>query len=82
MLQRINSPEFVHSEIALAHATPQARPLIQALLDCCHPRAGRLVSRLCDCQAEAELASLRAEVRNLLALSFGTEEAKRRLELQ
>jgi len=49
------------------------------LEDCCHPRAERLRSRLLDCSNAQNLDGLRAEVHNLLALSFGRAEAELRL---
>ena len=63
-----------------AQAThPQANLLLGALEDCCHPRAERLRSRLLDCSNAQNLDGLRAEVHNLLALSFGRAEAELRL---
>jgi len=58
---------------------PQALQLLGALEDCCHPRAERLRARLLDCGDEQSLAGLRAEVLNVLALSFGRAEAQARL---
>jgi len=47
---------------------------------CCHPKAGRLLARLA-AQPDAEaLAALRADVLDLLTLSFGKAEALRRLQ--
>jgi hypothetical protein len=60
-------------------ACPQARLLLDALQDCCHPRAERLRARLLDCHDTQNLLGLRAEVLNLLALSFGCAEAQARL---
>jgi hypothetical protein len=67
---------------------PAARPdmrdraaaLSQALTDCCHPRAARLQARLTGHLDADQLALLRGEVLNLLALSFGAAEAQRRLQ--
>jgi len=61
-------------------ASPQARLLLDALQDCCHPRAERLRARLLDCRDAHKLAELRGEVLNLLALSFGRAEAALRLQ--
>ena len=54
--------------------------LVRALADCCHPRAARLKARLVECQGPDQLALLKAEVLNLLTLSFGPAEAQRRLQ--
>jgi hypothetical protein len=56
-----------------------ALALIQAMTGCCHPRASRLKERLLACVRPEELQHLQGEVLNLLALSFGTTEAQRRL---
>ena len=61
---------------------PQARLLVDALEGCCHPQAERLRARLQTCHDADELQALRAEVLNLLALSFGRPEAESRLQLQ
>ena len=52
----------------------------EALADCRLPRAGRLGARRADSHDSEELALLRGEVLNLLALSFGLAEAQRRLQ--
>ena len=57
----------------------QAAGLIDALADCCHPRAERLRARLADQASADQLPLLRGEVLNVLALSFGPAEAQRRL---
>ena len=80
MLHRIESPDFADPETALADACPQAAALVQLLCDCRHPRAERLMARLRDCQESQQIDLLRAEVFNLLALSFGPTEAQRRLQ--
>ncbi|MDR1969019.1 MAG: hypothetical protein LBQ32_10075 [Burkholderiaceae bacterium] len=56
-----------------------ALALIKAMTGCCHPRAKRLAERLLACGQPEELQHLQGEVLNLLALSFGTAEAQRRL---
>lgn len=79
MLNRIDNPDFVDTDTALIEAGPQAAPLIEALRDCQHPRAGRLLAQLRACEAAEQLHVLRGEVFGLLALSFGRIEAERRL---
>jgi len=61
-------------------AAPRVRLLLNALQDCCHPRAERLRARLLDCRDAQNLAELRGEVLNLLTLSFGRAEAALRLQ--
>ena len=80
MLHHVDSPDFADSETALTEACPEAAALIQALRGCQHPRSGRLMARLRDCQDETRINDLRAEVFQLLALSFGRAEAERRLQ--
>jgi hypothetical protein len=61
----------------------RALALVKAMTGCCHPRVSRLTGRLLMCAQLEELQQLQGEVLNLLALSFGTTEAQRRLhELQ
>ena len=79
MLHHVDSPDFADSETALTEACPEAAALIQALRGCQHPPSGRLMARLRDCQDEARMNDLRAEIFQLLALSFGRAEAERRL---
>ncbi|MBS0597601.1 MAG: hypothetical protein H6927_08850 [Burkholderiaceae bacterium] len=79
MLHRFDSPDFADSETALVAACPEAATLIQALRGCQHPRSGRLMARLRDCQDPDRMDELRAEIFQLLALSFGRAEAERRL---
>ena len=67
-------------DAAAADADPRAVALTRTLSDCCHPRAERLIVRLLDCRDDDQLALLRGEVLNLLALSFGPAEALRRLQ--
>ncbi|MFO1178052.1 MAG: hypothetical protein U1E79_06680 [Ottowia sp.] len=64
MLHRFDSPDFADSETALVAACPEAATLIQALRDCQDPD---------------RMDELRAEIFQLLALSFGRAEAERRL---
>ncbi|MET4580165.1 hypothetical protein ABIE13_005304 [Ottowia thiooxydans] len=79
MLQLVESPDFSDSDTALASASPEAATLVLALNGCCHPRVGRLMARLRDCECSNQLDLLRGEVFNVLALSFGPTEAQRRL---
>ncbi|MGB3069249.1 MAG: hypothetical protein WBC18_11900 [Ottowia sp.] len=79
MLAHVESPDVSDTDTALATACPEAAALVRALNGCCHPRAGRLLARLGDCEGADQIDSLRAEVFNLLALSFGPTEAQRRL---
>ena len=67
-------------DVLAADADPRAVALTHTLADCCHPRAERLVVRLLDCRDADQLAQLRGDVLNLLALSFGPAEALRRLQ--
>ncbi len=82
MLERIEHPDFTCCDAAPSAPCPQAALMIQALEGCCHPRAGRLLSRLRDHNDADQLNQLRADVLNLLVLSFGPAEARRRLQLQ
>lgn len=79
MLAHVESPDVSDTDTALATACPAAAALVLALDGCCHPRAGRLMARLRDCEGTEQIDSLRGEVFNLLALSFGPTEAQRRL---
>ncbi len=80
MLQYIDSPEFADPAAVLAGADPETARLVRAMEGCCHPKAGRLLARLA-AQPDAEaLAALRADVLDLLTLSFGKAEALRRLQ--
>ncbi len=80
MLQTFENPDTVVPDGWHAAALPQATVLVRALADCCHPRAARLKARLVECQGPDQLALLKAEVLNLLTLSFGPAEAQRRLQ--
>lgn len=57
-----------------------ATALLDALHGCCHPRVERLKARLAGEPDAEQFAVLRSEVLNVLALSFGTAEAQRRLQ--
>jgi hypothetical protein len=80
MLQRVTSTECVDVDSVLCDADPQAACLAEALAGCLHPKAGRLLRRLSLHPSENELVELRREVRELLMLSFGPTEARRRLQ--
>jgi hypothetical protein len=80
MLERIDSQDFADFASAMDGASPEAAALVQALGDCCHPRAGRLLARLGNQPDQDELARLRADVKHLLTLTFGPTEALRRLQ--
>ncbi len=73
------NPDAPAADAPWSDLDPQAAGLIDTLSDCCHPRAGRLKARLADNPDADQLALLRGEVLNVLALSFGTAEAQRRL---
>ncbi len=80
MSNRHETPDPAFADPVGTEIHPQAAALIEALTDCHHPRAGRLTARLADSHDSEELALLRGEVLNLLALSFGLAEAQRRLQ--
>ena len=80
MLNTCPSPDLRDIDGAWSEAHPQAAGLIDILADCCHPRAARLKARLIDAENPEQLALLRGEVLNVLALSFGPAEAQRRLQ--
>ena len=80
ILNVYESPDTAVTDEAWSEAHPQALALIDALADCFHPRAARLKARLADSRDAEQRALLRAEVLNLLALSFGPDEALRRLQ--
>ena len=80
MLYRDETPDAVVTDTTGAELHPTAAALIATLSDCRHPRAGRLATRLADSHDAEDLAMLRGEVLNLLALSFGPAEALRRLQ--
>ena len=73
-------PDPDELDLSAPDADPRAVALTRTLSDCCHPRAERLVARLLDCRDDDQLALLRGDVLNLLALSFGPAEALRRLQ--
>jgi hypothetical protein len=72
-------PDSVFPDYESPEVNRRALVMIRALVGCCHPRAGRLKSRLLACNEPQELHQLHGEVLNLLALSFGPHEAQRRL---
>ena len=80
MSYHTQSSTLAACEITGCKPSAEADALTRALADCCHPRAPRLVARLLDGSAPAHMELLRAEVFNLLALSFGPAEAHRRLQ--
>ncbi len=80
MSNRLETPDSAFADLVGTEVHPQAAALMAALADCQHPRAGRLVARLSDSHDSEDLALLRGEVLNLLALSFGLAEAQRRLQ--
>ena len=70
-----------HDTIVIqTHADPRIAALVGALTDCIHPRAARLKARLAADPDDEQLGQLRAEVLNLVAMSFGLAEAERRLQ--
>ncbi|HPZ57288.1 hypothetical protein [Ottowia sp.] len=73
------SDSAAFTERAWSDLHAQAVALSHALSDCCHPRAARLQARLSAHIDPDQLAQLRGEVLNVLALSFGAAEAQRRL---
>ena len=80
MLQRVTQPDCLDVDSVLCNADPQAACLAAALSGCLHPKAGRLLHRLSLHPSPDELSELRREVRELLMLSFGPVEARRRLQ--
>ena len=80
MSHSLEKPDAAFAELPGTDIHPRAAALIGSLADCRHPRAGRLAARLAQSHDAEELAMLRGEVLNLLALSFGPAEAQRRLQ--
>ena len=80
MLQHFESTDMAPPDVAMHDADPRAVALSRMLVDCCHPRVGRLTARLLECRESAQLEQLQAEVLNLLVLSFGHAETQRRLQ--
>lgn len=80
MLQRVHCPDSADVASVVQGASPEAAALAQSLEGCCHPRAGRILARLGRHPESDELERLRAEVEQLLCLSFGPAEARRRLQ--
>ena len=75
------APPAVPLDQVKESASPEISSLMDALADCCHPRADRLLRQLCanpDMQGP-ELAQVQRDARHLLCMSFGTIEASRRL---
>ncbi len=79
MFYDTEGPDHACATLEAPEASPAARALAETLAGCCHPRAERLAARLLACDQPEQLPLLRGEVLNLLALSFGTAEAQRRL---
>lgn len=79
MFSHFASPDFAANGAWALEPDPRVAVLIEALRDCVHPRSERLRSQLQGHVAPERLAHLRAEVFNLLAMSFGPDEAERRL---
>lgn len=72
-------PDFAANGVWAPAPDYRVTVLLDALRDCVHPRSERLRSQL---QGEVDperLEYLRAEVFNLVAMSFGPDEAERRL---
>ncbi len=80
MLQYIDSEDFADPATVLAHADSETAPLVLALAGCCHPKANRLLARLGQHPDASARAQLRADILQLLTLTFGKSEAQRRLQ--
>jgi len=80
MLQRVHSQDFTDSLSAREGAPFEVMVLIEALDECCHPKAVRLLSRLARHPEGEELLRVRYDVLELLTLTFGKTEALRRLQ--
>ena len=63
-----------------AWAAAAALTLVHALAGCCHPKAARLLARLGEHPDADARVALRADVLQLLTLTFGRAEALRRLQ--
>ena len=80
------SDRLTELEIALTHQEALLEELNEVVraqadaLDLLRVRVERLTARLADRPDNEQLTRLRAEVLNLLALSFGLPEAERRLQ--
>lgn len=80
MMQRVTQPEFADDVLELDNASPAAVWLANTLCGCMHPKAARLLKRLSLHPSQEELRELHSEVCELLVLSFGPVEARRRLQ--
>jgi len=80
MLQRVHCLPIGCSDELLAFASPEVIRLVTALEGCCHPKRERLLARLALDPRDEELAKARYDVLELLTLSFGPAEARRRLQ--
>ena len=82
MLQRVHCQDHADIDIdaLAAGASPAVARLVWALSDCCHPKATRLLHRLARQPEGDDLAGLRYDVLELLTLTFGRNEALRRLQ--
>jgi hypothetical protein len=80
MLQQFDGPDFPDAAGVLADADPETAALVHALAGCCHPKAARLLARLGERPDAQARMVLRADVLQLLTLTFGRAEALRRLQ--
>ena len=80
MLQQFDCPDFPETANVLAGADPETAALVHALAGCCHPKAARLLARLGEHPDADARVLLRADVLQLLTLTFGRAEALRRLQ--
>ncbi len=80
MLEHIDSEDIANAAAVLADADPETAALVEALEGCRHPKAGRLLARLGQHPDPDVLTQLRADVLQLLTLTFGRAEALRRLQ--
>ncbi|MEW6465774.1 MAG: hypothetical protein HZY78_12580 [Burkholderiaceae bacterium] len=86
MLQRLDSPqpECLAALQAASEADPELAAWAAALGECRHPKAQRLLLRLAEYAqhpgSAEQRAQLRADIHQLLTLSFGKAEAQRRLQ--
>jgi hypothetical protein len=80
MLQDFTSNEPLLVDVQSQTYRPPAQAWVDALAGCCHPRAERLAQRLLACDQPDTMRQLQGDVLNLLVLSFGPIEARRRLQ--
>jgi hypothetical protein len=86
MLQRLNNPqpECLAALQTASEADPELAAWAAALHECRHPKAQRLLVRLAEYVQQRgsadQRAQLRADIHQLLTLSFGKAEAQRRLQ--